>query len=130
MTRQRDTRLVRDRASGSRERGAATLEHLGVLAIAAILIAAVVIAVSNSGYGGRLQQALCEITSLGQGDCGSTTTAHTRSPADYVPKEVCVVTADGATGSVKAGVLLTGGVNGDWLIETLADGTYRLTRGE
>ena len=116
-------------ATADQERGAGTLEYVGIVVLAAILVAALLLVLANFQYRERVEQALCEITSLGQGDCGSVN-AEERPAEDYIPDDECVMTADGQAASVKAGVLLTGGAGGDWLIETLADGTYRLTRGE
>lgn len=117
-------------ATADRERGAGTLEYVGIVVLAAILVAALLLALANFQYRERVEQALCEITSLGQGDCGSVPTADERTPEDYVPPEPCVVLANGAgwDASIAAVVQLEGGQT--WLYETLNDGRVRLTRGD
>ena len=104
------------------------MEYVGIVVLAAILVAALLLVLANFQYRERVEQALCEITSLGQGDCGAVPTADERAPEDCIPDEECVMTADGQASSVKAGVLFTGGAGGDWLIEEMGDDTFRLTR--
>ena len=81
------------RRLGHPQRGAATVETIGMYVVAAILVAAVALAAVGSGpvIGDRFRQAVCELTSLGQGSCESSVT----SAADHKPTEPCVVSADG-----------------------------------
>lgn len=110
------------------DRGIGTAEYLGIAALAVILVTAVVLGVADSRYGEHLAHQLCRITSLvGGGSCEDVSTT-ARAAEDYIPPEQCVVGANGQAASVKAGVLLTGGAGGEWLIEELGDGTFRLTR--
>jgi hypothetical protein len=109
------------------ERGAATLETVGMYAVAAVLAVAVMLVLASATpvIGGRLRQALCMVTTLGQGSCEVSTT----SAFDHKPTDPCVVTAKGHTGAVDAGVVLTLGANEKLLVEELNNGQFRLTRG-
>lgn len=110
------------------DRGIGTTEYVGIVALAVILVTALILAVTNSNYGEQLAHQLCRITSLaGGGSCDEVPT-ESRAAEDYIPLDQCVVGANGQSGSVKAGVLLTGGAGGEWLIEEMGDGTFRLTR--
>jgi hypothetical protein len=120
------TRAVHRRLN-RREVGAATLETVGMYAVAAVLAVAVmlVLASANPVIGGRLRQALCMVTTLGQGSCEASTT----SAFDHKPADPCVVTAKGHTGAVEGGIVLTLGANEKLLIEKLNNGQSRVTRG-
>jgi hypothetical protein len=111
----------------SREQGAATLETVGMYAVAAVLAVAVMLVLASATpvIGDRLRQALCMVTTLGQGSCESSTT----SALDHRPTDPCVVSADGHTGAVEAGVILTLGANEKLLVEELNNGKFRVTRG-
>lgn len=110
-----------------RERGAATLETVGVYAVASVLAVAVMLVLVNSSpvIGGRLRQALCVLTTLGQGSCESSVTSAT----DHIPTQPCVVSAQGHTGAVEATVVVTVGANERLLVEKLNNGKFRVTRG-
>lgn len=112
------------------ERGQGSLEVTGVLAIAAVLVAAIVVA--TSGQSSRMSNAIvstiCEIVTLGQGNCGDADT-EARMPTDYLPSEPCVVSGTGSSTSGQVGITFVKiSASEGWLIEELGDGTYRLTR--
>lgn len=115
------------RALDHRERGAATLEGVGMYAVAALLAVAVMLAALGSSpvLGDRFRQAVCMVTTLGQGPCESSVT----SAADHKPTEPCVVSADGHTGAVEVSFVVTVGENERFLVEKLNNGKYRVTRG-
>ena len=115
------------RRLGHPQRGAATVETIGMYVVAAILVAAVALAAVGSGpvIGDRFRQAVCELTSLGQGSCESSVT----SAADHKPTEPCVVSADGHTGALEGSVVVAVGGNENFLVEKLDNGKYRVTRG-
>ncbi|HYO20454.1 MAG TPA: hypothetical protein VES02_17515 [Dermatophilaceae bacterium] len=115
------------RRSGHSERGATTLEVVGMYVVAAILAAAVTLAAVGSGpvIGDRLSQALCMVTTFGQGSCESSVT----SAADHKPTEPCVVSANGHTGAVEGSVVVTVGGSEHFLVEKLDNGQSRVTRG-
>jgi hypothetical protein len=110
-----------------RDQGAATLETVGMYAVAAVLAVAVMLAgVSASPViGDRLRQAVCMVTTLGQGPCESSVT----SAEEHRPKEPCVVSANGHTGAVEASVVVTVGAHEQLLVEELNNSKFRVTRG-
>jgi hypothetical protein len=107
------------RRLGHSERGAATLEGIGMYVVADILVAAVARAAVGSGpvIGDRFRQAVCELTSLGQGSCESLV-------ADHKPTEPCVVSADGHTGALEGSVVVAVGGSENLLVEKLDNGKY------
>jgi hypothetical protein len=120
------TTAVRRRMHG-RERGAATLETVGMYSVAAVLAVAVMLVLASATpvIGDRLRQALCMVTTLGQGSCEASTT----SAFDHKPTAPCVVNAEGHTGAVEATVVVTLGTSEKILVETLNNGKFRVTRG-
>jgi hypothetical protein len=114
------------RRPGHGERGAGTLESVGMYAVAAIFAAGVVLAALGSSpvVRDKFRQAVCMLTTLGQGECGSSVT----SAADRVPTEPCVLSAQGHTGAVEGGVFLTSGRSEQFLVEKLSNGQFRVTR--
>lgn len=109
------------------ERGAATLETVGMYAVAAVLAVAVMLVLVSATpvIGDRLRQALCMVTTLGQGSCESSVS----SARDHIPTEPCVVSADGHTGAVEGGAIVMLGGSEQFLVEKLNNGKYRVTRG-
>jgi hypothetical protein len=95
--------------------------------VAAVLAVAVMLVLASATpvIGDRLRQALCMVTTLGQGSCESSTT----SARDHKPTDPCVVTAQGHTGAVEATVVVTVGASEKILVEHLNNGTFRVTRG-
>ncbi|MFD7612311.1 hypothetical protein [Streptomyces sp. NPDC059828] len=89
-----------------RDRGATALEYLGV----AVVVVAVILAVSAAGIGGRvgdrIRCAVSALTGSGGGGCatGPDGMAHPKTDADYEPK-LCQVSSvsDTAGGKVKIG---------------------------
>ena len=110
----------------ARERGATSLEYAGFVAVAALVVAAVFLGVAGGSMpvARGVTAAICKLFTLGQGSCEVADTA-----SDRMPLEPCVVSADGRESSVKAGVAITGGAGENWYVESLSDGTYRVTRG-
>jgi hypothetical protein len=110
-----------------RERGAATLETVGMYTVAAMLATAVFLAILGSSplVADKVRQALCIITTLGQGECGSSVT----SAVDHRPTQPCVVSAEGHTGSLEASFIVTVGTCEQFLVEELNNGQFRVTRG-
>ncbi|MDQ1536521.1 MAG: hypothetical protein QOE58_914, partial [Actinomycetota bacterium] len=110
-----------------RERGAATLESVGMYVVAAILAVAVLLVATGSApvIGDKFRQAVCMLTTMGQGSCGPSVT----SAADHRPTEPCVVSGEGHTGTVEAGVVVSFGGSEQFLVEKLDNGKSRVTRG-
>lgn len=110
------------------ENGAVGLEYAGAIMIAAIVVGAIMLAVTTDNRVSRaVSAAVCEIMTLGQGNCSSGSSS---DAADREPKEPCVLSANGhdADLTVSAGVTVGNGAN--WLVEELSDGTFRVTRGQ
>ncbi len=109
------------------DRGAATLETIGMYVVAAVLAVAVMLVLASATpvVGDRLRQALCMVTTLGQGSCESSVS----SASDHIPTEPCVVSADGHTGAVEGGAIVMLGGSERFLVEKLNNGKYRVIRG-
>lgn len=61
-------------SSAQRERGAVSLERVGILVVSAILVGALVVVLSQrTPVGDSVRQAVCSILNLG-GECGSGST--------------------------------------------------------
>jgi len=112
------------RPSTDGERGASTLEVLGVTAAGVVLVVALVVAMVGFGLGDRVAATLCQL--VPGASCAGPPTD--RTAAERVPPEPCVVGGNGgaARGSVAVGVQIDGGYT--WFVEELGDGKYRLTR--
>ncbi|QTE29966.1 hypothetical protein [Pengzhenrongella sicca] len=109
------------------DRGVGTIEYLGVIVLAALLVTALVLGITNARYAERLEAALCEITSLGQGGCAMPSDI-VRAAEDYVPPDQCIVSSTGNDSSGKLTVVVTLESGEQWAINQLGDGTYQLTR--
>ncbi len=121
------TTPLRTRSALGPDGGAGTLEYIGIVAAAALLVVALVLGLTRFSLGDKVAAALCELTSgLGQG--GECTSGPARAAEDYVPPPPCVVSGNGGAwqGSAAFGVQLEGG--NTWFVESLGDGRYRLTR--
>lgn len=127
MHRRRQSCLSRLRRAARSDRGAATLESTGMLALAALLAVAVATAmVSNSPVlGDTVRRAICLVTTLGQGDCAPTRT----SAEDHRPPAPCVVASSGHDAKATVSFIVTLGTGEKWQVDELSDGTYRVTRG-
>ena len=110
----------------ARERGATSLEYAGFVAVSALVVGAVFLGVVGGSMplARGVTGAICKIFTLGQGSCEVPGSADSR-----MPTEPCVVSADGRESSVKAGIAIMGGGGESWYVESLSDGTYRVTRG-
>ena len=120
-------RWARARARALRgDAGIGTLEYVGIVTIAAVLVTAIVLSLTSFRIGEHVAAALCRITQAtgAGGNCDTTV----RTPDDHIPPEACVVHSDGRDDSGSLTVVVT--VNGGekWVVEKLGDGTYRLTR--
>ena len=82
------------------QRGAATVERLGLVVVTVVLVLALIAGATASGAGETLQEAWCKIMAAATGSstasCGAgTTTSGTRSADDFVPPQACVVSNAG-----------------------------------
>ena len=110
----------------ARERGATSLEYAGFVAVAALVVGAVVLGIVGGSMplARGVTSAICKLFTLGQGSCEVPGSADGR-----MPTEPCVVSADGRESTVKAGVAVMVGGSESWYVESLSDGSYRVTRG-
>lgn len=117
------------RSAADRERGAGTLEHLGVVTIAAVLVVALIAAFVGFRYGDQLAAALCRVSAAFEGDgaasCGSVDGAQ---DADQEPTDPCVASMSRAEASVGLSVAFVDAGGGAALqVEQMSDGTYQVT---
>lgn len=110
------------------ERGQGSLEVVGVVAIAALLVAAVTTAVvqTSPGLTGSIKDGICRVVTLGQGSCDTAPTI--RTAEDHIPPEECVIGSSGQETESKASLVVTLSSGETWLIENLGNGKARLTR--
>lgn len=110
------------------ERGQGSLEIVGVIVLAAVLVAATTGAVLQSSPQVRaeVQYRICQIVQVGGGgDCDPP--SEPRTPEERLPDEPCV------TGSQQGSVEVTGAfvvsvtAGKQLLVEELSDGTYRIS---
>lgn len=109
------------------ERGAASLESLGVTVVAALLVSALLLVMTPAGtwLSDNLRVNLCRLVSLGDGDCG---TAARSEASEHAPDEPCVMT-DSADSRTFAGSVMFVAVEGGGVIrvESMSDETYRVS---
>ncbi|MBO0899746.1 hypothetical protein J1G42_07190 [Cellulomonas sp. zg-ZUI222] len=119
-------RTARERALQG-DAGIGTLEYIGIITIAAVLITAVVLSLTSMRPADQASAALCRIMeAFGQG--GGCDPTPGRDAEDYVPPEECVVSSHGQEDNASVTVVVTVEGGEQWVIEQLGDGTYRLTR--
>lgn len=115
--------LGRGRAAG--DSGQATIEQVGVLAVVALVLTAVLSAfLANApGIGDGAARLICQVLTVGQGDCGS----GPLGAEDREPTTPCPVRAEGDTISLGIDIGFVGlGGNRGLLWEKQSDGTYRV----
>lgn len=113
----RDARLAGDR-------GQATVEQVGVVALVAVVISAVLLAFTlNTAFiGSETARLVCQVLTLGTGDCGSAAEA-----ADREPTTPCPVA--GESEKIRAGIGFTFaqiGADRGFAWEELSDGSFRV----
>lgn len=124
-------RRTGDRVRGERrsrfgEAGGASIEYAGVTAAAAVVVVAVALAVGTvaPGVSDLLRWAWCEVTTLGEGNCGRSTSA-----AEKVPPQPCVVRSDeeAVRGEIEVLVFKTA-AGRRFEVARLSDGGWRVTQ--
>ncbi|KYH45616.1 hypothetical protein [Branchiibius sp. NY16-3462-2] len=108
-----------------RDKGAASLETVGMIVLAALLVGAIVLAMmQNNAIGRAVSNAVCKILTLGNGTCDA---GRSTAPDPHLPTEPCSTAAEGyeVSGEVAAGI--SGGSNSKVQIETLSNGQYAVT---
>ena len=104
------------------DRGQGSLESVGIIVVASLLVAALVAVMvqTNPTIMGTVKDGICRIVTLGAGTCSSAPAIRTAD--DYVPREECVIGANGEDhgGSLSIAVVeFEGGET--WLIENLGN---------
>ncbi|WP_435743820.1 hypothetical protein [Nocardioides sp. SYSU DS0663] len=107
------------------ERGAATLETVGVTIIAALVILGVLMAALPQGK--RISETyaywMCLVVTAGQGSCAPPSAAESREPTDP-----CVLTQDGVERNQKISVVVVTAEDGRRIeIQKLSNGEYRVS---
>lgn len=119
------------------ERGQGSLEGVGVVVLASVLVAATVgtVVQTSPSLRSEVGYRVCQVTSLGSGDCddpgdvGSRDGGQRGGPsARQAPDEPCVVSSSSVTAGGDASFVASAGLSGGFLIEHLSDGTVRVTR--
>ena len=110
------------------ERGQGSLESIGAIGVAALLVAAVIAATvqTNPAVVGNIKEGICRVVTLGQGGCESAPVIRTAD--EYVPPEECVIGTSGQESEAKVSLVVTLSNGETWLIENLGNGKSRLTR--
>ncbi|MFT3875689.1 MAG: hypothetical protein QM708_04610 [Propioniciclava sp.] len=101
------------------DRGVATLESVGIVALAAVLIGGVFLSGAQTQLGDRFREGVCAI--LGMECAGGTETD------SHLPTEPCVISQSGWGGSLNVAVGVSVGRDVSVVTEQLSDGTYRVT---
>lgn len=101
------------------------LETVGLIVVAALLVVALVAALTiGTPIGAHVEAAVCKILTAGQGACE----VGGRSAEDHIPPDPCVTKASGHTSKASASFVITLGKNESLLVEELSNGQYRVTR--
>jgi hypothetical protein len=105
--------------------GQATLEQMGVLALAAVVITAVLLAftANTPAIGTAAARLICQVVTLGTGSCGGAT----ETGPEREPTTPCLLASDGDR--IEAGLSFTFisiGGNRGFTVEEMTDGTYRV----
>lgn len=112
-----------------RERGAISLERVGVIVVSVMLVGALALALTQrTPLAEYIRVAVCNVLTAGQGSCGSV--GGDDSATRPEPTEPCTVT--GSSGNVHGEVsvsVVTLESGRQFQIEQLSDGTYTLTVG-
>lgn len=116
-------------ATGGRavgERGAATLESVGVTIVASLIVTSLLLAVLPQARILRetMAYAICQVVTFGQGGC----TPPSSSPEAHEPTEPCVVTQNGIERNTEIGILVVTTSDGRRIeIQQLSNGDYQVT---
>ena len=116
----RAPRMIRNEA------GAATIEYTGMTAAAAVLVLSLLLALATGipVVEGLVRWAFCKVTTLGQGSCGTPTTA-----AQHVPTEPCVVKSESRSLRTEVEIVVVTAASGRrFEVAKLSDGSYRVTQ--
>ncbi|QAY63500.1 hypothetical protein ET495_09815 [Xylanimonas allomyrinae] len=112
------------------ERGAASIESLGAMTVAVVLVIALTVSFLAFDLGPKIAEQLCRIGAAVSGSsaaaCGDDRSP-ARSAEDYVPPAPCVVTGDGSAVNASVAVAVQVDMDTSFLVEQLNDGQMRIT---
>lgn len=107
------------------EKGQATLETTGMLALAALLVLALVASMTTGApaLASQARAAICKVVTLGQGNCQ----AQSPQAIAHQPPGPCVVNSQTTDTTVSVSFIVTGSEGQKYQVDQLSDGTYRVT---
>ncbi|HWC22374.1 MAG TPA: hypothetical protein VG502_08765 [Flexivirga sp.] len=107
------------------DRGQATLETTGMLALAALLVLALVASMTTGApaLASQARAAICKVVTLGQGSCE----ASSPQAISHQPKDPCVLNSQSADAKVSVSFVVTGSEGQKLKVDRMSDGTYRIT---
>lgn len=109
------------------ERGQGSLENIGVIAVAALLVVALgtVVIQSSPAVADRVAWGFCKVTTLGTGDCEEPGDLPTDD--DRIPPTPCTVSSSQGGYDVSISYVVTLESGRQYVVEELSDGTFRVT---
>lgn len=108
------------------ETGSATIEYSGVMAAAVVLIVSVLLAgaLAAPALGERIRWAICKVTTFGQGECGTPTSA-----AAHRPVQPCIQSSFSRSLNTGVDILVVTLDSGrQFEVAQMSDGRWRLTQ--
>jgi len=110
---------------GRSERGQATLETTGMLALAALLVLALVASMTTGApaLASQARAAICKVVTLGHGSCNATSP----QAISHLPTDPCVVNSQASDAKVSVSFIVTGSEGQKLRVDRMSDGTYRVT---
>ncbi|MGH3459342.1 hypothetical protein [Aeromicrobium sp.] len=116
------------RTTRRNERGQGSLETVGVVVLAAILVVATVGVVTQASptVKAEIGYRICQIANV-RGGGGCEEPGAVRTQADRVPDDPCMSTSDQGTVEVTAAFVASVTAGKQFLIEQMSDGTYKVT---
>jgi len=109
------------------DRGQGSLESVGVVAVAALLVAALgtVMIQASPAVADKAAWGFCKVTTLGMGDCAEPDDLS--ADDDRIPPQPCTVSSSSGGYDVSISYVVTLETGRQFVVEELSDGTYRVT---
>lgn len=120
---------MRLRTTRRRERGQGSLETVGVVVLAAILVGATVGVVTQASptVKDEVSYRICQIVNVLGGGGGCEEPDALRAQEDRIPDQPCMSSSDQGTVEVTAAFVVSATVGKQFLVEQMSDGTYKVT---
>jgi hypothetical protein len=111
------------------ERGQGSLESVGIILLAAILVGSVVglVVQTSPSLRDEVSYRICQIIHVFDGG-GCEAPSEPRTADDRVPEEPCMANSESISAEATASVVVTVRRGYSFLIEEMSDGTYKVTR--